>query len=209
MLVAVIDSGIHAGHPHVGDVSGGIHFLADGTTDQDWADRLGHGTAVAAVIREKAPGAGLLAVRVFDRTLTTNPAALTRAISWSADQGASFINLSLGTTNAAHAILLQGAVDHATRLGATVISAARHEDMDWFPGSLPNAVGVVLEWDCPREEIWLRATGDGRRVYAASGYPRPIPGVPPERNLKGISFAVANVTGGLAQARLRSVQSGH
>ena len=29
----------------------------------------------------------------------------------------------------------------------------------------------------------------------ASGYPRPIPGVPPERNLKGISFAVANVTG--------------
>jgi hypothetical protein len=32
-----------------------------------------------------------------------------------------------------------------------------------------------------------------------SGYPRPVPGVPPERNLKGISFAVANVTGLLAR----------
>jgi hypothetical protein len=34
-----------------------------------------------------------------------------------------------------------------------------------------------------------------RRIVRASGYPRPIPGVPPERNLKGISFAVANATG--------------
>ena len=35
-------------------------------------------------------------------------------------------------------------------------------------------------------------------LFAASGYPRPIPGVPREKNLKGISFAVANVTGTLA-----------
>jgi hypothetical protein len=28
-----------------------------------------------------------------------------------------------------------------------------------------------------------------------------LPGVPPERNLKGLSFAVANVTGLLAQGR--------
>jgi hypothetical protein len=34
----------------------------------------------------------------------------------------------------------------------------------------------------------------------ASGFPRPIPGVPPERNLKGLSFAVANATGLLAVA---------
>ncbi len=33
----------------------------------------------------------------------------------------------------------------------------------------------------------------------ASGYPRPAPGIPPERNLKGLSFAVANVTGALAR----------
>ena len=34
-----------------------------------------------------------------------------------------------------------------------------------------------------------------RLIARASGYPRPIPGVAPERNLKGISFAVANTTG--------------
>ena len=34
----------------------------------------------------------------------------------------------------------------------------------------------------------------------AAGLPRPIPGVPPARNLHGASFAVANLTGFLARA---------
>ena len=199
MRIAVVDSGIHAGHPHVGTVEGGIHFSADGTTDADWMDRLGHGTAVAAAIREKAPGVELLAVRVFDRTLATNAATLARAIAWSVEQGVSFINLSLGTPSTDHLPVLQAAVEDAGRRGATIVSAARHNETDWYPGSLRGVVGVVLDWECPREEIRRQATGDGRQVYAASGYPRPIPGVPPERNLKGISFAVANVTGILAR----------
>ena len=41
---------------------------------------------------------------------------------------------------------------------------------------------------------------DGSVRLRASGYPRPIPGVPPERNLKGLSFAVANASGFLALA---------
>ena len=198
MRIAVVDSGIHSGHPHVGHVTHGIHFRADGSSDDDWMDRVGHGTAVAAAIREKAPAGELIAVRVFERTLATNALVLAHAIEWSAEQGASFINLSLGTHNAVHAPLFMEAVAIARRRGATVVSAARHNDVDWFPGSLPDVVGVLLDWDCPREEIRRQATGDGRLVYAASGYPRPIPGVPAERNLKGISFAVANVTGWLA-----------
>ena len=201
MRVAVVDSGIHAGHPHVGTVEGGIHFRADGTTDDDWMDRLGHGTAVAAAIREKAPDVELLAVRVFDRTLATNAATLARAIAWSVEQGVSFINLSLGTPNTDHLPVLQEAVEEAGRRGATIVSAARHNDVGLVSGIAAGVVGVVLDWDCPREEIRRQATGDGRQVYAASGYPRPIPGVPPERNLKGISFAVANVTGILASGK--------
>jgi hypothetical protein len=38
------------------------------------------------------------------------------------------------------------------------------------------------------------------RSFLASGYPRDIPGVPRERNLKGLSFAVANVSGFVARA---------
>jgi hypothetical protein len=41
---------------------------------------------------------------------------------------------------------------------------------------------------------------NGRSCIAASGYPRDIPGVPRERNIKGVSFAVANATGFAARA---------
>ena len=60
--VAVIDSGVHASHPHVNGVAGGVGIDSEGHEHDDYVDRLGHGTAVAAVIREKAPDAAILAV---------------------------------------------------------------------------------------------------------------------------------------------------
>lgn len=198
--VAVVDSGIAAGHPHVGPVVGGIRIRRDGEEDDDWADRIGHGTAVAAVIREKAPDVELWAVRVFERELATTADALALGIRRAAEHGANLINLSLGTTNPAHADQLIRAVRHATDLGALVVSAEELDGVPWLPGSLNGVLGVRLDWECPRGEIVVDQGEDGRKVASASGYPRPIPGVPPERNLKGISFAVANVTGVLARS---------
>ena len=69
--IAVVDSGVHADHPHVRGVAGGVGIREDGTLHDDFVDRLGHGTAVAAAIREKAPDADILAIKVFWRTLAT------------------------------------------------------------------------------------------------------------------------------------------
>jgi hypothetical protein len=49
-----------------------------------------------------------------------------------------------------------------------------------------------------RDELEMAGSAD-ETVFRATGYPRPIPGVPRERNLSGISFAVANVSGFLAR----------
>ena len=196
--VAVIDSGVHAGHPHVGAVEGGVSFAADGARGVDAVDRLGHGTAVAAAIREKAPGATLVPVKVFDRELRATADALVAAIDWAIDARVQIINLSLGTANAAHEARLTAALARATAAGVCLVAAAEQDGTRWLPGSLSQAVGVTLDWSCPREqaEVQVHLDGPARRVMMrASGYPRPIPGVPPERNLKGVSFAVANVTG--------------
>src|SRR5271165_5065368 len=142
-----------------------------------------------AAIREKVPGARLYAVKVFHRKLLTNAETLARAIRWCAQHGIEWINLSLGTANAGHAGLLQASVDEATANGATLVSA-----FEWFPGNLPPVIPVGLDWECSRDEYRTQALPDGRTLYLASGYPRPLPGVPVERNLKGVSFAVANVT---------------
>ena len=57
---------------------------------------------------------------------------------------------------------------------------------------------MTLDWGCPRDQVRVEFDADGEGVFLASGFPRPIPGVPPDSNLKGISFATANVTGILA-----------
>ncbi|MYA33833.1 MAG: S8 family serine peptidase [Gemmatimonadales bacterium] len=209
--IAVIDSGVHPGHPHLGLLAGGVAFTPDGRAHDDLTDRLGHGTAVTAAIQEKAPGARVHVARVFHDELATSARTLAKAIDWAAERGCRLANLSLGTPRQSRLEVLQPAVERAARAGTLVIAAFSHEGQRQLPGSLPGALGVCLDWDLPRHGVRVgrrdgRRDGhregrrDGRRVLYASGYPRPIPGVPPTRNLSGISFAVANATGIVALA---------
>jgi subtilisin family serine protease len=137
---------------------------------------------------------------VFDRALSTQIATLVHAIDWAVAHGMHIANLSLGTSNAAHEPMLRAAVARAADAGLVIVSARDDQGVRWLPGSLPGVIPVQLDWSCPRD-TFRRVAVDGVLVFRASGYPRPIPGVPPDRNLHGISFAVANVTGFVARAR--------
>src|SRR5262245_54398485 len=121
--VAVIDSGVFAAHPHVNGVAGGVAIGDGGVERADYTDRLGHGTAVAAAIRDQAPGAEIYAVKVFDRSLATSIASLLAAVVWAARQGMHIANLSLGTPKPEHAAALRAAVDAAAAAGTLVVSA--------------------------------------------------------------------------------------
>jgi subtilisin family serine protease len=196
--VAVVDSGIHPEHPHVGGVAGGIAIFKDGES-ADYLDRIGHGTAVAAAIREKAPDADLFAVKVFDRTLASSVGVLVRGIGWAARHECRVINLSLGTTRMEHEGPLRAAVDDTMARGLFLVAASDDGGQRWLPGCLEGVIGVRVDWDCPRDRFRVERQPAGGIVCYASGFPREIPGVPPSRNLMGISFAVANVSGFLAR----------
>ena len=198
--IAIIDSGVHASHPHVGGVAGGVGIDALGRVHDDYVDRLGHGTAVTAVIREKAPQAELWALKVFDRELSTTGTALIAALVWARTAGMQIVNLSLGTTNTDHEDALAREVCAARNAGMLVVAAGPDAQQRWLPGALAGVVRVTLDMSLPREACDASRSDTGDITIAASGYPRPIPGLPPERNLKGLSFAVANATGLLAQA---------
>ena len=198
VTVAIIDSGANTPHPHLSEVAGGVAFDLEGRESADFADRLGHGTAAAAAVHEKAPGAELHIVKVFDQELATTVSTLVRAIDWASERGCRIINLSLGTPNDFREAELEPAVARAVERGSLIVSVHEHEDRLWYPGSMAGVVGVIADPDQPREEVAVVAR-EGGPVLRAAPYPRPIPGVPPDRNLNGISFAVANVTGVLAQ----------
>jgi subtilisin family serine protease len=200
--IATIDSGVALRHPHLGPVVAGASVLADGTIQVglDRAiDQLGHGTAVMAAIQEKAPDAEYFAVKVFHDGLRTSASTLLRAIGWCIDQGIAVVNLSLGTVNAAHRNAFAGMADEASAAGCLLVAAREASGQPCYPGALPSVIGVDLDWDCPRDAYRCAATSGGT-TFRASGYPRPIAGVPPERNLHGISFAVANMAGFVARA---------
>ncbi len=198
--IAVIDSGVHAAHPHVGGVAGGVAIDEDGCEHDDYLDRLGHGTAVTAAIKEKAPDAEVYAVRVFERSLSTRLATLIAAIDWSARHGMHLVNLSLGTARAEHEEALRDAVQRAAAGGTVIVAAAEDDGVRWLPGSLPGVIAVRLDANCPRH-LYRAGEIGGTTMFYASPFPREIPGVPPERNLNGVSFAVANMTGFAALAR--------
>jgi subtilisin family serine protease len=198
--IAVIDSGAHVPHPHLARVAGGIAFDDSGAPGEDVADRLGHGTAVAAAIAEKAPEADIYAVKIFDRALSTTGAALRAALRWSIALPADIINVSLGTLDGDQAPALAALVADARAAGCLVVAAGEDAGRRWLPGCLPAVLAVELDWTLDRHTIALIEDGGGERRARASGYPRPVPGVAPERNLRGLSFAVANVTGILARA---------
>jgi subtilisin family serine protease len=205
--VAVIDSGVHASHPHVQGVWGGMGIDEEGRGQDDFIDRLGHGTAVTAVIREKAPEAEIYAIKVFDRDLRATGHALVAALRRAREVSAQIANLSLGTENVDHETMLAAEVAAAHAAGMLVVAAGPHGDSRWLPGSLPGVVAVTLDMRVPRDACEI-AIVDGAVTMAACGYPRPIPGVPPERNLQGLSFAVANASGMLARLLEASAAGG-
>ncbi|GEM_PF-1113731 len=157
-IVAVIDSGLDAGHPdapahlwtnedevpgnnvdddgngYVDDVHG-WNFVDDSA---DVSDRWGHGTLVAGIIAAKRdngagiaginPGARIMVLKVTDDKGVSNSLALYRAIHYAADHGARVINISLGDQGRSR--LVQLAVNYAHLRGCVVVVASGNANSD-------------------------------------------------------------------------------
>ena len=198
--IAIVDSGVHEAHPHVNGDAAGLAIDEDGTWSADYTDGLGHGTAVAAAIREKAPDAELIAIKVFWRSLATNVTTVERAFDAAVAHRAHVINVSLGTAGTHHRERFAAAVAYAASQGAVVVAAEEDRGVRWLPGALEEGViPVQADWSCERD-AYAVVTIDGRTVLRASPYPRDIPGIPREKNLNGVSFAVANASAFVARA---------
>jgi len=198
--IALIDSGVNSGHFHVGWVAGGTAFSlgpnGDVRESMDYTDAIGHGTAVAAVIRERCPGARIHAVKIFTDSLRAPVSLLIHGLEWVIDRNMKIIHLSLGTE------AFEGR-DRVVELCRTacvrrlvVLAAARSPDDEVYPSCLDTVIGVYWHPECGADDLIYDPSHP--IPFGASGYPRPLPGVPPESNFRGPSFAVARVTARVA-----------
>lgn len=194
--VALIDSGINAHHSHVGWVAGGVTVRLDAERgpafEEGYRDWLGHGTAAAGIIRLRAPGVQLYAVKVFEVRLTARIETVVAALEWSIEQGMKVVNLSLGTENQAYRQLLEAVCQKAADR-RMIIVASGEEGRLHYPAALSMVIGVAMDPNCPPGRV-SHKEGDPVE-FRACGWPRRLPGVPQVRNFRGPSFASAHIAG--------------
>lgn len=195
--VAILDSGVSVNHLRIRRaIAGGITITSKGQTD-GFQDHIGHGTAVCAVVQQMAPDAEIFVVKIFESRLATSLAIVLNAIEWCLQQRIDIINLSLGTANHDHRPHFAAAVEQAHDNRTVIVSAYQSNGTLMLPGSLPTVIGVAEDPDCPRQSTRFIALPTPH--VAACPYPLDIFDVPRERNLRGVSFAVAHVTAHVAR----------
>lgn len=203
VLIGLIDTGVNPWHSHIrGGVYGcRIYLAGDGSIreDDDISDPLGHGTAVAGIIRQELPRAEIFVARVFDGDFRTYPSLVARAILRAAAERCSFLNLSLAMPAGIGCEQIASACAEAQGAGCTIVAAGHPEHPGLYPASLPGVIGVVADDLVSPGAIGVEP---GRPYpYGAAGRPRDLEGIPSSGNLWGNSFACARVTAYLASRR--------
>lgn len=160
--IAIIDSGLDVSDPRIqgADITG-INLTMGATghvlIGGDFKDENGHGTEVAAAVRAMAPDAKLLIIKIMDARLRTSADLMAAGIEMSFRNGASIINLSMGTPNMGKALLLRDTCSLAVENDALLLAAAHPEGERAYPADLPEAIGVASNRDCPVEKIFYFA----------------------------------------------------
>lgn len=102
--IAVLDTGVDAGHP---DLKNQVAEAKNFSTAADATDHFGHGTHVASIAagtgaksggkyKGVAPGARLISGKVLDDDGYGEDSGILAGMEWAAAQGADVVNLSLG-----------------------------------------------------------------------------------------------------------------
>jgi len=202
-LIGIVDTGINPWHSHVRGAIRGCRIYLDGQRriceDGDFNDPVGHGTAVAGVIRQALPQAELFAVRVFDQSLNTYPSLVARGILRAAAEGCDVINLSLASPSGPGVGAIADACDAARQAGCVLVAAGDLRSPDVLPAALPGVYGVICDDALEEEEVELELRSGAPHRCRARGLPRQLKGVPKEANLWGPSLACARVTAYLAK----------
>lgn len=200
--VAVIDSGVDAGHPDVGVVDGYVAIREDSGKltyeESPHGDDYGHGTACAGIIRKLAPECEIYSIKVLGANLTGRGVVFAGGLRWAIEHGMHVCNLSLSTNRSEFFALFHELADLAYFRRIPLVCAANN-----VPGaSYPSLYGVVLSvaaheghdperFDAnPAPPVEFGAPGlDIRVPWLESGY----------ITATGNSFATPHITGLVAR----------
>jgi subtilisin family serine protease len=158
--VAIVDSGIDAAHPVVGNrLSRAVAVELDQAgapvvVEDEVGDVSGHGTACAGIVLGLAPGCELTSVRVLGADLTGGGDTLLAGVRWAVREGHDVINLSLSTTKSRFADALRSLVDEAYFAGTLLVASAHNMPVDSWPWRFASVLSVGSHQE-PDPEVYF------------------------------------------------------
>lgn len=213
VVVAVIDTGIDMNHPALADAISPLGWnFVDNNDDpseveiegSNWS--FGHGTIVADIVRQIAPGATILPIRALEADGSGDVFNVVRAVYYAVDEGeADIINMSLGGPEESPA--LTEAIRYANAQGVFVTISAGNDNKASlnYPSAIAsdhdlNYVISVTSVDSDDVKSHFSNWGVGAEIAA---FGEGIVGPYPDYGLaqwSGTSMAAPQVAGALALA---------
>ena len=145
--VCILDSGVDADHPKVGEVASAVSILLDEEGEaraelDTEPDSCGHGTACAGVVRDLAPEAEIHSVRVLGNGLKGSGDILVAGLRYAVEQGFDVINMSLSTTKREFGDVLHDLADTAYFKRTLIVASAHNMPVESFPWRFSSVVSV-------------------------------------------------------------------
>jgi len=145
--VCILDSGVEAGHPRVGDLESAVvisigeneEVIAEEDTEGDVS---GHGTACAGIVRTLAPECSISSVRVLGSTFTGSGSILLGGLRYAVEQGFDVINMSLSTTKKPFASVLHELADNAYFKRTVLVASAHNMPVESYPWRFSSVISV-------------------------------------------------------------------
>lgn len=181
--IGLVDSGIDLSHPKIGNIHSGVSISIEHNAlirkeeNCIGIDKIGHGTACAGIIHNKAPDAAIFNIKIFHDDLTCRGQILIDALQWAIERRLHIVNLSLGTTDITLREPLQEICDKALKENIIIVAASHNEALHSFPAELPNVIGVsggkirgrLSYYYQPNSPIDCIARGDAQRLCWLDG----------------------------------------
>jgi subtilisin len=201
--VAVIDSGIDAGHAGLAGSVEGYVTISEGPDGfvydkSPHDDAYGHGTACAGIIRKLAPECELYSVKVLGPALTGRGSVFAAGLLWAINNGMHVCNVSMGTTRREMSAGLHDLADLAYFRNVMLVVAANNLPVPSYPSVYASVISVAAHqlqdprviYYNPAPPVEFGAAGiDVRVAWQGGGW----------ITATGNSFAAPHVTGLVAQ----------
>jgi subtilisin family serine protease len=157
VLIAIIDSGVQAGHPDLLQVTG-WDFGDNDSNPDDNSSQAGHGTACSGIAAARtnslgtagiAAGCSIMPLKVANSAGTMSFTSIQNALMYAADHGANVISMSLGAAITSDPAT-DNAITYAWNAGCVILAATGNENKSTisYPAIHSLVIGVGAASPC-------------------------------------------------------------